>query len=96
MWLERLLFVVTALDGQRRRLGNLQPGSGEVAGRLGDDDAILVGELLQARVIGMKLAQGVGVLGHEQGGWTTIALSHLNSSTRRTTVRAAVLNPVGR
>src|SRR6478752_4238641 len=51
---------------ERRRLRDLEPRAGEVHQWLGDDDAVLVAEDLQARVLGVQAADGVGLRRSEQ------------------------------
>jgi hypothetical protein len=53
---ERQAFVGAGLNHQRGGLGNLDPGTGEVPGRLGYDRAVFVTERLKARISGVQLS----------------------------------------
>ena len=48
-----------SLDDAVARLGDLVPGAGEVAERLGDDEPRLVGQLVEHRVVGVLRAKRV-------------------------------------
>lgn len=51
--------VVAVVDEPVAGLWHLVPGAGEIAKRLGHDEAGLLGDLVEDRVVGIQLAQGV-------------------------------------
>ena len=53
--------------------GYLEPCARQVPEWLGHDHAVLVGEPLESRVVGVKLAQGTDVLRDEQAARAVLA-----------------------
>jgi hypothetical protein len=58
--------VVAVVDEPVAGFRHLVPGAGEIAKRLGHDEAGLLGDLVQDGVVGVQLAEGVQLGAVEQ------------------------------
>ena len=61
-----LLVLATGMHDHRGRLGELVPDSGKVGKGLGDDQAVLVAQALEARILGVKFLHRAGIGRDEQ------------------------------